>query len=133
MAAGNWAALIVVGLTVSACSADNPRLPLLTTPGANSVPPFSLAGVVTNGVNPISDVTVQTVPPFVPGATVRNMLTGLDGTFAFSGLGEPTALSFAKDGYRTTGLSAVSTDRVVTVTLQQLGGDWDYSLTARPR
>jgi hypothetical protein len=107
---------------------------LLTTPGANSVPPFSLVGVVTDGVNPISDVMVQTVPPFVPGATVRSMLTGVDGTFGFSELVQPTALSFEKEGYRRTGLSAVSTDQVFKITLYQLGtDDWDYSLTARPR
>jgi hypothetical protein len=131
MAAGNWAALIVAGLAVCACSADNPRLPLLTTPGANSVPPFSVVGVVTDGANPISDVMVQTVP--LPGATVKSMLTGVDGAFAFSGLVQPTALSFDKEGYQRTGLSAVSTDQVLKITLYQLGGDWDYSLTARPR
>jgi hypothetical protein len=134
MAAGNWAALIVAGLAVSACSADVGQVPLVGSPALNSVAPFSLLGVVTDGVNPILGVTVQTVPPRVAGATVRTMLTGPDGAFSFSGLGEPTALIFAKDGYQPTGLSAVSTDRVLKVTLHQLGSDdFDENLAAQPR
>jgi len=134
MAAGKWAALIVAGLVASACTADNGQLPLVGTPALNSVAPFSLHGVVTDGVNPISDVRVETVPPSLPGATVRTMLTGVDGGFGFFGLAEPTALIFAKEGYFPTGLSAVSTDRVVNVTLQQFGsGDFDDNVAARPR
>jgi hypothetical protein len=134
MAACKWAALIVAGLAVSACSADDPRLPLLPGSALNSVAPFSLVGVVTDGVNPVSDVQVQTVPPFEPGAIVRTMLAGADGAFGFSGLGEPTALSFAKEGYYPTGLSAISTDRVLKVTIQKFeSDDFDDSLTPRPR
>jgi hypothetical protein len=126
--------LIVAGLAVSACTVDSDHVPLVGTPALNSVAPFSLLGVVTDGVNPISGVLAETVPPSLPGATVRSMLTGVDGAFGFSGLAEPTALIFAKDGYYPTGLSAVSSDRVLKVTLRQVGSDdFDESLTARPR
>jgi len=134
MAAGNWAALIVAGLAVSACTVDSDHVPLLGTPALNSVAPFSLLGVVTDGVSPIPGVQVDTVPPSLPGAIVRSTLTGVDGAFGFSGLAEPTALIFAKEGYYPSGLSAVSTDRVLKVTLHQVGSDdFDESLTARPR
>lgn len=130
MAARNWAILVLTGLTVSGCTADNGHLAtLVTNPGANSVAPFSLLGVVTEvgGAQPISDVLVKTVPPRSSGAMVRSTLTDAGGAFSFSGLTESTALSFEKAGYRPTGFSAVSTDRVVNVTLHQIGSDFDGS------